>query len=154
MLRRSGEPAKGPGLAVGCVAQCALVVSSGTSPQGASCDHLAGQPSFRQALSILGLGLLCCRLLSFSFLILRIEWQVSCVLSKPSASEPCPSLLHVTNSNELPQPPRIIVIAMRMCLRLAGVPGDRKKREGTGVFLVLLWNPLCLRQSGRFLVWC
>lgn len=76
------------------------------------------------------------------------------MLSKHSASEPYPSLLHVTNSNELPQPPRIIVIAVCVCLGLIGVPGDRKKRAGTGVFLVLLWNPLCVRQSGRILVWC
>lgn len=76
------------------------------------------------------------------------------MLSKHSASEPYPSLLHVTDSNELPQPPRTILIAVYMCLGLTGVPGDRKKRAETGVFLVLLWNPLYMRQSGRFLVWC
>lgn len=109
MLRRSGEHAEGPGLAVGCVAQRALVVSSGQSPLGALCEHLVGLPSLRQVLSILDLSFLCCRLVSFSFLVLRIEWQVPCVLSKHSASEPYPSLLHVTNSNELPQPPLLCV---------------------------------------------
>lgn len=47
------------------------------------------------------------------------------MLSQHSASEPYPSLLHVTNSNELPQPPRTIVIAVCMCLGLIGVSGDR-----------------------------